>query len=213
MLTAVAVVAIAGVVAAAVIAGKPRPATVPVTEAMAYTATMNASSADVYAICAITSGNHKSDMTITESGAVSWSANQGETAMKMTTGGRQLMTARQIIDGRKTYSKIFLKGLSASALARFPGLAGWSEETWTGASRISEARFWMGSIRLTTAPSSRCLAWASAPRRSSSKLNGCLAPVSLASTTGSTPRICSASFVLLLPHCGSRVPRPAHPVK
>jgi hypothetical protein len=134
VLTAVAVVAIAGVVTAAVIAGRPRPATVPVTEAMAYTATMNASSADVYAIYAITTGNHKSDTTVTESGPVSWSADQGETAMKMTTRGQQLMTVRQIIDGRKTYSKILLKGLPASALAGLPGVAGWSETTWTGAS-------------------------------------------------------------------------------
>jgi hypothetical protein len=81
VLTAVAVVAIAGVVTAAVIVGKSRPATVPVTEATVYTATMNASSADVYAIYAFTSGNHKTGITVTESGPVSWSANQGELAI------------------------------------------------------------------------------------------------------------------------------------
>ncbi|HEX6525556.1 MAG TPA: hypothetical protein VF070_36930 [Streptosporangiaceae bacterium] len=134
VLTAVAVVAIAGAVTAAVIVGKPRPATVPVTAAMVYTATMNASSADVYAIYAFTTSSHKIDIAITQSGPVSWSANQGETAMKMTAGGRQLWTTQQIIDGRKTYSKISIKGLPASALASLPGVAGWSEETWTGAS-------------------------------------------------------------------------------
>jgi hypothetical protein len=132
--TAVAVVAIAGVVTAGVIAGKSRPATVPVTEAMAYTATMNASSADVSTIFTITTGNHKIGTAVTESGAVSWSADQGETTIKVTTGGRQFMTVRQIIDGRKTYSKLSIKGLPASALAVFPSATGWSEETWTGAS-------------------------------------------------------------------------------
>jgi hypothetical protein len=134
VLTAVAVVAIAAVVTTAVIVGKPRPATVPVTEAMAYTATMNASSADVYVSYAFTTGNHKFGTTVTESGPVSWSADQGEMAMKTTTGGRQPMTVRQIIDGRKTYSKISIKGLPASDLAGLPGIAGWSETTWTGAS-------------------------------------------------------------------------------
>jgi hypothetical protein len=95
VLTAVAVVAIAGVVTAAVIVGKSRPATVPVTEATVYTATMNASSADVYAIYAFTSGNHKTGITVTESGPVSWSANQGELAMMMTAGG-------EVLDGINT---------------------------------------------------------------------------------------------------------------
>jgi hypothetical protein len=133
-LTAVAVGTIVAVATAGVIVGKPRPATVPVTEAMAYTATMNANSADVYTTYAVTAATHKSDTTATESGPVSWSADQGKLAMEMTLGGRQLMTARQIIDGSQTYSKIFVTGVPASTLADFPGLAGWSETTWTGTS-------------------------------------------------------------------------------
>jgi hypothetical protein len=131
--TAVAVVAIAGVVTAAVIAGKPRPAAAPVTEAMAYTATMNASSADVYMSYAITDSSHKLDVTASQSGPVSWSADQGDLVEKVTTGGRLLWSSREIIDGRKTYSKISTKGLPASTLAVLPYLAGWSEMTWTGA--------------------------------------------------------------------------------
>ena len=130
VLTAVAVVAIAGV-ATGVIANKPRP-TVPVTEAMAYTATMNAGSADVYTTYAVTTGTHKFDSTATESGPVSWSADQGELGMKVTLSGQQLMTARQIIDGSQTYSKLFVTGTPASAIAGLPGLTGWSETTWTG---------------------------------------------------------------------------------
>jgi hypothetical protein len=136
VLTAVAVVAIAGVVTAAVLVGKPRPATVPVTEAMAYTATLNAGSARVDVIYALTTGNHKFDVTAKESGPVSWSADQGDLAAT-TTAGPLLMTMRQIIDGRKTYSKISkfeMKGLPASALSGIPGVDGWSETTWTGAS-------------------------------------------------------------------------------
>ena len=133
VLTTVAVVAVAGAVTAAVIAGNPRPATLPVTEAMAYTATMNASSADVRTIYAFTNGNHKFDTTVTQSGPVSWSANQGEMVMNFTILGNS-MTVRQIIDGRKTYSKVLIKGLPAGALAGLPGAGGWSEMTWTGTS-------------------------------------------------------------------------------
>jgi hypothetical protein len=135
MLTAVAVIAIGGVVTAAVIVGKSRPATVPVTEAMAYTATMNARSADVYMIYAITTGDHKSDAAATASGPVSWSADQGELAGTMIIGGRQWLAMRQIINGRNTYSKMVIKGVPTSALADLPGVAGWSEMTWTGSSR------------------------------------------------------------------------------
>jgi hypothetical protein len=131
-LTAVAVVAIAGV-ATAVIANKPRPATASVTEAMAYSATMNASSADVYQTFAITDSSHKLDVTASESGPVSWSADQAELAEQVTLGGRQLITMRQLIDGTNNYSKISTKGLPASTLTGLPGLAGWTETTWTGA--------------------------------------------------------------------------------
>lgn len=110
VLTAVAVVAIAGAVTAAVTVGKSGPAGVPVTEAVAYTKTMNAGSADVYAAYAFTTGNHKLDVTVTESGPVSWSADQGELAMTMTID-RQQIIGRQIIDGRKTYAKMLIKGL------------------------------------------------------------------------------------------------------
>jgi hypothetical protein len=126
MRTAVAVIAIAGVVTAAVIVGKSRPATVPATEAMAYTATMNARSADVLQIYAATTGDHKFDSTITAFGPVSWSANQGKLAGTMIIGGRQSLALRQIIDGRKTYSKIVIKGVPASALAGLPGVS-WME--------------------------------------------------------------------------------------
>src|ERR1700751_2829931 len=101
---------------------------------MAYTAPMNANSADVDTIYAVTTGTHKSDTTATESGPVSWSADQGEMAMNITTAGRTLMSARQIFDGRKTSSRISLKVIPASALAGLPGITGWSETTWTGAS-------------------------------------------------------------------------------
>lgn len=133
VLTAVAVVAVAGVVTAAVVAGKPAPAPVPATEAVAYTATMNASSADVDTTYALTNGTHTFDFADTESGPVSWSAGQGELAMTMTSGGRQLMTLRQIIDGKTTYSKVLIKGVPSSLLGLLPDLAGWSEVTWTGA--------------------------------------------------------------------------------
>jgi hypothetical protein len=130
--TAVAAVVTAGVVTAVVIVGKPRPAAAPVTEAMAYTATMNASSADVYTSYSITDSSHKLDVTSSESGSVSWSAGQGDLVEKVTTGGRLFWTSREIIDGSKTYSKASTKGLPASTLAALPSLAGWTETTWTG---------------------------------------------------------------------------------
>jgi hypothetical protein len=117
---AVAVVAVAGIVTAAVFAGKPRPATAPVTEAMAYTATMNASSADVYTSYSIVDSGHKLDVTSSESGPVSWSAGQADLAEKVTTGGRPFWSSREIIDGRNTYSKMSTKGLPASTLALSP---------------------------------------------------------------------------------------------
>jgi hypothetical protein len=138
---AVAVVAIAAAVTTAVILGKPRPATAPATEAMAYTATMNASSADVYTTFAFTTGNRKVDTTVTESGPVSWSADQGETAMTTTLDGGQFMTGQQIFDGRKIYSKFSIKGVPASALSAVPGEAGWTETTWTGTSSPDESGF------------------------------------------------------------------------
>ena len=131
---AVAVVAVAGIVTAAVVAGKPRPAAAPVTAAMAYTATMNASSADVYTSYSITDSSHKLDVTASLSGPVSWSADQADLAGKTTTNGRLVASSRQIIDGKKTYSKTSIKGLPASTLAGFPNLAGWTETTWTGTS-------------------------------------------------------------------------------
>jgi len=129
---AVAVVAVAGVVTAAVVAGKPRPAAAPVTEAMAYTATMNANSADVSSSFSLTDSSHKLDVGASESGPVSWAADQADLTEKTTTSGRLFATSRQIIDGRKTYSKTSIKGLPASTLTGFPNLAGWTETTWTG---------------------------------------------------------------------------------
>lgn len=134
VLTAVAVVAIAGGATTAFIAVQPRPANATATEATAYAATMHASSAVVSATYAMTTGTRKSDVAVTESGPVSWSADQGETAMTMTLDGGQFMTGRQIFDGTKTYSKTKINGVPAAALSGLPGAAGWTETTWTGAS-------------------------------------------------------------------------------
>jgi hypothetical protein len=107
---------------------------VPVTQAMAYSATMNENSADVDVTYAFTTGNHKFGGTTAESGPVSWATGQGELAMTATIDGRLSTTTQQIIDGRHTYTKTSIKGLPASAQAGLPGVSGWSETTWTGAS-------------------------------------------------------------------------------
>lgn len=104
---------------------------VTVTEAMAYTATMKENSADFYEIFDMTTGNHAFGATTTESGPVNWSTDQGEVAT-MTTAESETFSAREIFDGRKTYSKMSIKGLPASTLNALPELAGWKETTWTG---------------------------------------------------------------------------------
>jgi len=130
LFTAVAVIAVAGIVTAvAVVAGKPRPATQPDTEAVAYTATMNASSADVFTSYTLADSSHKLDLTITQSGPVSWAAGQGDLTVKV---GKLGWNSREIIDGRKAYSKFSAKDLPAGTVAANPGLAGWTETTWTG---------------------------------------------------------------------------------
>jgi hypothetical protein len=133
VLVSVAAVLIAGGVTAALLAGKSGPAggssAAPVTALMAYTATMNASSADVSSSFAITSANHKLDATGTESGPMSWSANQGEAVVGSTLDGKQLLTGRQIFDGSTVYSKFALKGLPSGALGT---ATGWTETTWSG---------------------------------------------------------------------------------
>jgi hypothetical protein len=141
VLTAVAVLAIAGVVTATVIAGKAGPAIVPVTEAMAYTATLHASSADVDTTYAFTTADHKVDTTATESGPVSWSADQADLAVKSTLNGRLFLTGRQILDGTKTYSKTLIGGHPVGAVAGHPGVAGWTETTWTGGSSADPSAF------------------------------------------------------------------------
>jgi hypothetical protein len=77
----------------------------PGTEAMAYTATMNANSADTYVTTTFSTHDYKIDVMSTESGPVSWSANQGELETTTTTSGPESMATRQIIDGRHTYTR------------------------------------------------------------------------------------------------------------
>jgi hypothetical protein len=144
--TAVAALAIGGGVTAAVLVGKPGPATVPVTEAMAYTATMNASSADVYLSYGITSADHKLDATSSESGPLSWSAGQGNLAVKGTLSGRPFITGQEIIDGRKTYSKTLITYDKALAKDLPASPSGWTETTWTGTSSQDKSGFMSGLL-------------------------------------------------------------------
>jgi hypothetical protein len=107
----------------------------PATEAMAYTATMNANSADAYVTTTFFAHNHKLDETSTESGPVSWSANQGELETTMTMNGQEWMAARQIIDEKHIYTRVLnVAHLPASSASGIPGLSGWEETTWSGAS-------------------------------------------------------------------------------
>jgi hypothetical protein len=112
------------------------------TEASVYAATVKENSADVRVIYAFTTGSRKFGATATESGPVSWSADQGELTMTMAAAGEFTLVMRQIIDGRDTYSKaskISVKGLPARALAEVRGmvLTGWTESTWSGRSPAS----------------------------------------------------------------------------
>lgn len=131
VLTTVAAAAVAGAAIAALIIGKSGSATGAAIEAVAYTTTMNANSADVDTVYAVTTGNQTFDTTATESGPVSWSADQGVMAMTTTSrGGQQDLTGQYIFDGRTTYSEISVKGVPAD----IPGITGWTQTTWTGAS-------------------------------------------------------------------------------
>ena len=104
-------------------------------EAMAYTTTMNANSADVASTYVITSGNHTLNAMSTASGPVNWSTEQGEVAEKATSRMGTYQYAfgtRLIFDGKKSYSRTSLQGEPASVLHILPELAGWNETTWTG---------------------------------------------------------------------------------
>jgi hypothetical protein len=140
LLTGIGAIVIAGAVTAAVLTGHSRPATGPATALTAYTATMNANSADVYESFSISTGNHEINAQATESGAVSWATGQGNLTMKTTAGSAKTtgspvsFTSRQIIDGRKAYSKTTITNLPASIRKQFPQLNGWTEMTWTSTS-------------------------------------------------------------------------------
>jgi hypothetical protein len=131
VLVSIAALLTAGGVTAALLAGKSGPTAAPVTALMAYTATMNAGSADVSSSFAITSANHKLDVIASESGPMSWSANQGEAVLDFSLDGKQFLTGRQIFDGSTVYSKLGMNGVTAGVL----GIGtGWTETTWTGES-------------------------------------------------------------------------------
>jgi hypothetical protein len=107
----------------------------PATEGMAYTATMNANSADTYETFAFSSRDHKLDMSSAESGPFSWAADQGQLKMTVTTNGRETMASQQIIDGSHSYTRISnFAHLPASVTSGIPGLSGWEETTWSGTS-------------------------------------------------------------------------------
>jgi len=127
-------IALVGVPAAAGCGYVTSGSSVPATEAMAYSATMNENSADVQMISSFTTGNHKVGATTTESGPVSWATSQGELAMTMAIGGQLSTTTRQVIDGTHTYTKLSIKGLPTSVQAGLPGVTGWTETTWSGTS-------------------------------------------------------------------------------
>jgi hypothetical protein len=113
----------------------------PATEAMAYTATMNADSADVYATYAFSSHDHKIDVASAESGPFSWTADQGQLKTTVTTNGRETIAEQQIIDGNHSYTRISnVAHLPASVTSGIPGLSGWEETTWSGTSSKGQSQ-------------------------------------------------------------------------
>jgi len=104
-------------------------------EVMAYAATMKASSADASVTTTFSTGNHKIDETSTESGPVSWAANEAQFKTTISMNGIAQLTIRQIIEGNHAYSRLLSPVHIPGSLASLvPDLSGWEETTWSGTS-------------------------------------------------------------------------------
>lgn len=121
----------------------------PALENLAYTTTVHANSADIAVTSAFATHDHKIDVTSTESGPISWSAHQGEFVTTTITDGHESLATRQIIDGNRTYARVFnIAHLPASVTSGIPGLSGWEETTWTGRASNSEASILLSFLLL-----------------------------------------------------------------
>jgi len=103
-----------------------------VTGARVYAATVNAGSADISLMYALTTGKPKSGISAIQSGPFSWLAGQGELTMTVTSPGENAVRRVQIVDGANVYSRIAVAGLPTSSTTGLVGSGGWSESSWSG---------------------------------------------------------------------------------